>query len=170
MKSSELATKVYDKLPSPFRDTAILKLFGFFNIPLLFFCGPQVVELNERRCVIKIPLGLRSKNHLGSMYFGALACGADCAGGLAAMKQIILSGENIKLVFKDFHAEFLKRPMGDVYFTCEDGAEIAGLIQRVIKSGEREHIPVKIVATEPKQFGTGPVALFTLTLSLKKKG
>ena len=63
----KMATKVYDNLPEKFRDTALLQAFGMFKIPLLFFCSPKVLELNNKRCVIKIPLSFRTKNHLGSI-------------------------------------------------------------------------------------------------------
>ncbi len=36
---------------------------------------------------IRIPLGWRTRNHLGSMYFGALATGADLVGGLLVMEK-----------------------------------------------------------------------------------
>lgn len=161
--------RIYTKLPTPFRDTLILIFFGLFKIRLLFFCTPRVVHLDEHHCAIRIPLNWRTRNHLGSMYFGVLACGADCAAGLMAMKLIMLSGERINLVFKDFHAEFLKRPMNDVVFTCDQGTQIKDLIQRVRSSEERENLAVQVVATEPTQFGSEPVARFTLTLSLKAR-
>lgn len=169
MNKSQVINDVYHKLPMPFRDNVILKLFGLLKIPLLSFCSPQVIELNEHKCVIKIPLKRKTKNHLGSMYFGVLACGADCAAGLGAMKQIILSGHNISLAFKDFKAEFYKRPMEDVYFSCTQGQEISQFVKKVIESDQRELMPVEVIATAPKQFGQEPVARFTLGLSLKKK-
>jgi len=164
-----VAKKVYQMLPTKYRDTILLRSFGLFKVPLLFWLRPSVVELSNENCVIKIPFKRRSKNHLGSMYFGVLACGADCAGGLAAMKTIIDSGETVALAFKDFEAKFLKRPEADVYFSCKQGAEIKAFVQQVVASGERHNMPVIITATCPDKFGEEAVATFTLTLSLKKK-
>ena len=61
--------------------TLMLRAFGLFKIPMILFVGPRVVEMNAERCVLKIPLGYRTRNHLGGMYFGTLATGADCAAG-----------------------------------------------------------------------------------------
>lgn len=172
MKKNSLksvANKVYQNLPEKMRDTIMLQTFGMFKIPLLFFCSPKVLILDQKKCVIKIPLSFRTKNHLGSMYFGVLACGADCAGGLSAMKQIILTGKPINLVFKDFKATFHKRPHEDVYFTCTQGEEINALIQKVLETKERQNMTVFIKATAPIQFKEEPVAEFELTLSLKLK-
>ena len=147
------------------RETLLLRAFGLFKIPMIFFVRPSVVELNDRRVVVKVPLRYRTKNHLGSMYFGVLCTGADCAGGLMAMRLLEPYGKRGSLVFKDFQAVFLKRPTQDVQFLCEDGDLVAELVRKAAASGKREEAPVRVVASiasEPE-----PVARFTLTLSLK---
>ena len=161
--------KIYQMMPAKYRDTILLRSFGFFKVPLLFWLRPSVIELTAEKCVIKIPFKRRSKNHFGSMYFGVLACGADCAGGLAAMKMIIDSGESVSLAFKDFDAQFLKRPEADVYFSCDQGAQIKAFVEKVVASDERQNMSLNIIATCPDKFGDEPVATFSLTLSLKKK-
>lgn len=155
--------------PTYFKETALLRAFGFFKIPMLFFVSPTVVELSDLRCIIRVPLNRRTKNHLNSMYFGALSVGADCAGGLLAMRFIRDQGNKVSLIFKDFHAEFLKRAEGDVFFSCEQGQELKELVQKTMESGERENLPLQVIATVPSQFGSEPIARFTLTLSLKKR-
>jgi acyl-coenzyme A thioesterase PaaI-like protein len=167
-----IATKLVAYVPETLKQTVKLRALGFLKIPVLFFLSPSVVELNDYRCVVKIPLTRRSKNHLGSMYFGALAAGADCAGGLIAWKfadefHTKKKSKRIHLIFKDFKAEFLKRAEGDVYFTCEEGQQIRELVEKVGSSGERHHIPIHITATVPKKTGKEPVAHFVLTLSMK---
>ena len=151
------------------RETTRLRLWTLTKIPLLFFLRPSVVEVSARRTVIRIPLSRRSRNHLGSMYFGALCAGADLAGALTAMRRIDASGRRISLVFKDVKAQFFKRAEGDVLFSCEDGEAVAGLVQRAIESGGREEIPVSVVATVPEKLGPEPAAKFVLTLSLKRR-
>lgn len=127
------------------------------------------MELGSEKVVVKIPLRRRTKNHLKSMYFGALAIGADVSGGLIAMKLIRESGQPISLIFKYLNADFLKRAEGDVYFSCVQGREIAGLVQSALASEERVEMPVEVIATVPDLLGEEPVAKFTLGLSLKKK-
>jgi acyl-coenzyme A thioesterase PaaI-like protein len=144
-----------------------LKLFGLLKIPLIFFCRPKVVEISSQKITVKIPLRRRTKNHLNSMYFGVLAVGADVAGGLIAMKLINEKKLKISLVFKDFKADFLKRPEGDVYFTCEDGDLIASMLEQAVATGERIEKPVNVTATVPS-VSSEPVARFILTLSLKQ--
>lgn len=152
------------------KETAVVRLLGLTQIPVLFFVGPRVVRLDDEGCEVVIPLGYRTKNHLGSMYFGVLAAGADLAGGLNAAFTIWGKHKKVQLIFKDFKAEFLKRADGDVHFTCRDGRRIIDAVADADRTGERYTLPIEIVATVPKKYGDDPVARFTLGLSLKRKG
>jgi len=157
------------KIPATYRETARVWLFGALKVPMLFWLRPVVMELSDQRCVVKLALTRRSKNHLRSMYFGALAAGADCAGGLMAMARIQKSGERIDLSFKDFYADFHKRATGDTHFICEDAQSIEELVNKTIVSGERENLEVKVFAICPDIDKEEKVASFRLTLSLKRR-
>lgn len=152
------------------RDTLFLKAWAAVNVPMIWLTGASIVSSDERRCVVRIPFRRRNRNHLRSVYFGVLCIGADIAGGFLAMRQIREEGGGVSLIFKDLRADFLKRAEGDVIFTCEDGEAIAELVRRARASGERENMPVVVVATVPSRLGDEPVARFELTLSLKRRG
>lgn len=156
-------------IPENILATLGLRYFGFFKIPLLFYVSPSVIHLTHEKVVVKIPLNRKTRNHLRSMYFGAMAIGADCAAGLIAMKLIQESARGVSLIFKSMDAEFLKRAESDVYFTCDQGREISDLVVAAVDSGERVELPVRVTATVPEKFGHEPIARFTLILSLKKK-
>jgi len=148
--------------------TLQLWIFGLKRIPLIFFCRPQVINITGTSLEVKIKLNRRTRNHLNSMYFGVLSVGADITGGFLAMKYIRASKSKISLIFKDFHADFLKRAEGDVHFLCSEGTAICELINKSEATGERENMPVNITATVPS-ISQDPVAKFILTLSIKKK-
>ena len=112
-----LLTAVHNNVSPKVRDNLYLKAFGLFKVPVLGFIGPKVVDATDERCVISIPLNRKTKNHLNSMYFGVLSAGADCAGGLMAMRLIQGKGARVALIFKDFHADFLKRDQGETHKT-----------------------------------------------------
>lgn len=165
----KMAEAVTSRMDPRLKETFFLRSFGWLKVPLIFFCSPSVAEISDERVAVRIPLRRRTMNHLRSLYFGTLCVGADVAGGLIAMRLIQQAGNRVSLVFKDFQAEFLKRAEGDTLFTCADGAAIRACVERAMASGERENIPVHVVATVPSKFGDEPVAKFVLTLSLKRK-
>lgn len=143
----------------------MLKAFAITRVPLLFATGAKVNEINDDRCSIRIPFIKLIKNHLGSVYFGALAIGADACVGLLAAHKIHHSGHSISLVFKSFSAQFLKRAEGPTFFICEEGKKIDELIAETIASGERVH---RVIQAKAVTHGE-TVAEFTLELSLKKR-
>jgi hypothetical protein len=153
-----------------FWETARLRLWAWAKIRLIFYVRPAVVELTDERCEIRIPLSRRTRNHLGSMYFGALCTGADAAGALIGLRASQKTGGRIAVLFKDVQVNFLKRAEADVHFSCEQGRQILELLQKADASGERENLPVHVAATVPTLFGAEPVARFTLTLSAKRRG
>lgn len=150
------------------KTTRLIQLFGITKVPMIWYCRPKVIEHTDEKIEIKIPLKRKTKNHLGSMYFGVLAVGADITGGFLAMEPIQESGRKINLIFKDFKADFLKRPEGDVHFTCNDGLAVKELVDRVSKSSDRHNFKLSIEATVPS-ISFEVVAKFELTLSLKDK-
>tara|TARA_B000000609_G_C24111118_1_gene314037 strand:+ start:43 stop:516 length:474 start_codon:yes stop_codon:yes gene_type:complete len=143
-----------------------LKLFSITKIPLIWFCKPKIIKINDEMIEVEIKLNRRTKNHLNSMYFGALSVGADITGGFLAMYYIKKSKKKISLVFKDFKADFLKRPLGNVHFHCSQGYEISKLINKTIKSKDRQNFLLNVDATVPSK-SNEIVAKFQLTLSLK---
>ena len=148
----------------------MLWLFGLFKIRLIGFVRPKLLEMTDTRMVVKIPLRRRTKNHLGSMYFGALAIGADLAGAFQAFQISDKTKRKTAIVFKDFKADFLKRPESDVYFVSEAGAQIEAMLEKTFQSKERvtENIRIDAVINYPEN--PEVVAEFTLGLSVKDKG
>ena len=147
-----------------------LRMFALLKIPLLSFCRPRVLALDTDHCVVRIPLRRRTRNHLNSMYFGALAVGADLCCGLLALEEARRRGFKVSLIFKSMQCDFLKRAEGDVHFTCTEGKAVSEMLEETLRTGERVTRPMPIQATVPSVSGTEPVAEFTLTLCLKRQG
>jgi acyl-coenzyme A thioesterase PaaI-like protein len=151
------------------KETMKIRVFGFTKIPMIWFVAPRVIDVGVDHTEIVIPLNRRTQNHLGSMYFGALAVGADLAGGLLFMNLAAEAKVKTSFVFKDMSAQFLKRADGDVHFTCKDGHKIKTLVDLVANSTERHEAQMNIKATVPSKYGDEVVANFSLTLSVKRK-
>lgn len=151
-----------------------LILYGWclHHIPMVVWLAPRILERSAQRCVVKIPLNWRSRNHLGSMYFGALCVGADLAGALLAMDFIrphsrgdVASYPPLSLVFKDMRAVFVRRAEQHTLFVCEDGPRIKTCIDQAHASAQRQSVVVMVKAYE--EFSHAEVAKFELTLSMK---
>tara|TARA_Y100000588_G_C14202662_1_gene903160 strand:- start:329 stop:805 length:477 start_codon:yes stop_codon:yes gene_type:complete len=143
--------------------------FGHFQVPLIGTTHPQLMELTNQEVVVKIKLRRKTKNHLNSMYFGALSIGADIAGGLHGFYHIKQANVKASLIFKSFEAEFLSRPESDVYFVCRDGL----IVQDMISKSKANHLRVnQMIHIEAytmfdNEIKKKCVARFKLELSIK---
>jgi acyl-coenzyme A thioesterase PaaI-like protein len=141
-----------------------LFLLGFIKIPLIWFVRPKLISISEEEVEILIKLRRRSKNHLNSMYFGALAIGADLAGGIQAFYFADKHNIKISFAFKGLQADFLKRAETDVTFRCTEGNKIKETVEKSIQQKERINQEIQVIAYDTKQ---EIVATFELILSLK---
>lgn len=149
--------------------TALINGLSLLKIPLLAFVSPKVIALTDNQSIVRVRLGWRSGNHLGVMYFGALAMGAELSVALRAVQEIQKSGQRIDFLFKDFKAEFLKRADGHVHFVCDEGQAVAQLIRQAIENPDRHEHTFKGQAFVPSK-GNDPVMTYQLTLSVKNRG
>lgn len=156
-----------DSLKIRLRNTAFLRLFTFWNIPLIWWIRPTVLEMGTSRTVIEIKLQRRTRNHLKSMYFGAIAIGSELVVATKAVQAIHESKRKVDFVFKDFKIDFLKRAEGDVHFICDSGAAVTQLVQKAIASGERETQTFQGYAIVPSKDPQEKIVTFDVTLSLK---
>ncbi|MBX2987499.1 MAG: DUF4442 domain-containing protein [Bdellovibrionaceae bacterium] len=148
--------------------TAIVNGISLLKLPLLAFTAPSVVALTDRQSIVRVRLGWRTRNHLGVMYFGALAMGAELSIALKAVESIQASGQRIDFLFKDFQARFLKRADGHVHFVCDEADGVAALIEKACGTQERLEAKFKGFAIVPDK-GADPVMTYELTLSVKNR-
>ena len=146
------------------RDTLRVRLFGRLKIPMIAYVRPRVVACDDQRVVVRLPLTRRAKNHHGSMYFGALAVGADLAAGYLAMRRIQQTGRRVSFVFQAVEAEFLRRPDAAVDFVCDAGDVVRALVDRTLVDGERHSAAIPVTCHTDQV-----VARFVMTLSVKAR-
>ncbi|MBU2018867.1 MAG: DUF4442 domain-containing protein, partial [Bacteroidetes bacterium] len=124
---------------------------GQFYIPMLAFARPKIVQINEQEARIKIRLGYRTKNHLKSMYFGALAVGADTAAGILIFYFAEQRNMKFSFAFKKAEMEFLKRAESDVIFVCSEGDKIKSLVEKSQNTADRLNEIVLVTAFDKNE-------------------
>lgn len=144
----------------------MLFLLGIFKIPIVGFIKPKLVLVDEEKVQVLINLRRRTKNHLNSMYFGALAVGADIAGGIHAFYFAELSNEKVSFAFKSMKADFIKRAESKVLFETTDGLLVKSAIEQSKTSGERMN---QLITIEATNISGELVATFEMIVSVKVK-
>ena len=148
--------------------TMFIRYFGWSKVPMIFYCRPSVIDISSNSVTVKIPLLRRNRNHVGSMYLGALSVGADITSAMLSLAIIKKSKKKIIPIFKDFHADYLKRAEGDVHFVCDQGLKIKTMIEKTISQNNRVNEKIDVLAYVPSKLGEEVVAKFSLTLSIKE--
>lgn len=144
----------------------LLWMMGVFKIPMLGFCRPKLIAIDDEQSVVRIKLRKRTKNHLGSMYFGALSVGADVTAGILMYHFSVKNSTKISFAFKSMHADFLQRAESDVYFYCEAGKTVCDVLAKAENSKERQNQEVLVLA---KNKNDELVAELRMNMSVKVK-
>lgn len=143
-----------------------LFLLSKFKIPMLGFTGIKLLEINDTTAITHIKLKRRTKNHLNSMYFAALAAGADVAAGIHAFYFANVHQKKVSFAFKGMSCEFIKRAESDCTFVSKDGKKVEDAILKSIETGDRvnETTHVDVFDAEKEL-----VATFKMIVSVKCK-
>jgi len=142
------------------------KLFflGLIKIPVIGFVRPKLMYVDDDSMEVKIRLSRRTKNHLNSMYFGALTVGADVAVGIHAFYFTEQLGSKVSLAFKGIKGEFHKRAESHVTFKSLQGKLIRKALADSKKKEERINVPIEVTAVDENN---EVVATFEMLLSLR---
>lgn len=141
-----------------------LFLMGLLKIPVIGFVGPKLLELTDSTSEIKLKLRRRTKNHLGSMYFGAMMVGAELAAGVFVLNWMSRNKDKFTFVFSHAEGDFNRRAESDVIFRCGNGSEVLELFEKSRLTGERQSIKLDVAGID--SIGQ-QVAHFKFTLSVR---
>lgn len=142
----------------------LLFLLGFMKIPMIRYTRPKLLAIDDTTVRVKIKLRRRTKNHLSSMYFGALSVGADIAGGIQVFYFSKKMNRKVSFAFKGMNAQFLKRAESDIVFESNEGQKIQKAMEKSLKEGSRINDSIMV---EAKNDSGEIVATFEMIVSVR---
>jgi Domain of unknown function (DUF4442) len=130
--SQTQAQKTITQLTNPFK----FWLFKWTMLPSAGFMGLSMKSLDATQCQIGLKYGWRSKNPFKSIYFAAQCAAGELATG--AVATVVSNGFDQKILMLVTHveAEFTKKAVGNITFTCNEGNAMIGTIQDGILNNE----------------------------------
>ncbi len=144
--------------------------FGKFklkSLPLAFVAGLKVAEITDEKAVVTIKHNYRTKNPFRSMYFGAQAMAAELATGILVLEQVDKARPvRVSMLVGKMTAEFTKKAVGIISFTCEDAPKLAKIFEKVIASPEGQILSLEAIGRNEKG---EMVSKFTFEWSLRRK-
>ncbi|MBC8084685.1 MAG: DUF4442 domain-containing protein [Hymenobacter sp.] len=135
------------------------------SLPMAYLAGLRLREITPERAVVTVPFKYLTKNPFRSIYFACLSMAAEMASGLLALMYSQGAGR-VSMLVVGLEADFTKKAVGLITFTCPDGRRIAQAItdSRATNEGRT------VVATSTGLDAAGDtVATFRITWSFRAK-
>jgi hypothetical protein len=115
--------------------SAKMRLFMLRKLPMAWLAGLRLRSLTPEVATVTIRYKYLTQNPFRSIYFACLAMAAELASGIQAMMQV-QGGRAASMLVVGLTAEFSKKAVGLITFTCPDGAAIAQAMAESRATGE----------------------------------
>ena len=143
-----------------------LHLFLFLKIPISWIAGVRLKEMNDEICVTKVKFGWLNQNPFNSMFWAVQGMAAEFSTGFLCAEKIRKSGKKISMLVVHNQAEFTKKAVGRVTFSCFQGKELDEILKKAIETGEGQTLTL---FSEGKDQKGDLVSKFAFTWSFKVK-
>ncbi|AMR28499.1 thioesterase [Hymenobacter psoromatis] len=144
---------------------AKLRLFMLRKLPMAWLAGLRLVALSPEAATVTVRYKYLTQNPFRSIYFACLAMAAELASGIQAMMQV-QGGKAVSMLVVGLTAEFSKKAVGTIAFTCPDGAAIAQAVAESRATGEGR---VVVCTSTGRDEAGDVVAVFRVTWSFRAK-
>ena len=123
------------------------RMYLLNKLPAAFFSGVRVREVDEEKCITSIPFKWLTQNPFRSTYFASLAMAAEMSTGTLALSNVYKRTPSVSMLLTKMEAIYFKKATGTILFVCEQGKEMAIIINDAIKTGEGRSIIAKSAGT-----------------------
>lgn len=142
------------------------RLFMLSKLPMGLLSGLKVLELNETLASVSVHFNWLNQNPFRSIYFAVLSMAAELSTGILAFGQVNNRKPAVSMLVVKLEADFYKKAVGKIVFTCMDGDKIADAIEQTLLTGEGVVLQcVSVGINEQNE----EVAKFIFTWSFKSK-
>jgi hypothetical protein len=136
------------------------------KLPMGLLSGLKVLELNETLASVSVHFNWLNQNPFRSIYFAVLSMAAELSTGILAFGQVNNRKPAVSMLVVKLEADFYKKAVGKIVFTCMDGDKIADAIEQTLLTGEGVVLQcVSVGINEQNE----EVAKFIFTWSFKSK-
>jgi hypothetical protein len=142
------------------------RLFMLSKLPMGFVSGLKIINLSHQEAIVGVRFKWINQNPFKSIYFAVLSMAAELSTGVLAYGQIYKRNPGISMLVVKVEAEFYKKAVGEILFTCIDGDKIAASIEACIQTNQGTSLECISIGRNSKG---EDVAKFIFTWSFKSK-
>ena len=142
------------------------KLFTLTKLPMAFFSGLKVTTLEPNTAAVSVRFKWINQNPFKSIYFAVLSMAAELSTGVLAFAQIYKRNPSVSMLVVKLEAEFYKKAVGKIVFTCNDGNKVIAAIEETIVTKQGITVACTSIGKDEEE---NEVAKFIFTWSFKSK-
>lgn len=142
------------------------RLFLLRDLPMGFIAGLRIKEITPEKCTVTIPYKYLNKNPFNSMYFACLTMAAEMSTGALGVAAVFGQKPSVSMLVGGIEGEFMKKAIGLISFTCNDGNLQFEAVERAKTSGQGESVTCLTIGTDEQG---DEVARFKFTWSYKAR-
>lgn len=142
-----------------------LRLFMLRQLPMAWLAGLRLTHFTPEMATVTIRHRFLTQNPFRSLYFACLAMAAELASGIQALMHA-RTGTPVSMLVTHLEADFTKKAVGLIAFTCPDGPRLGQAIAESRATGEGR----SLVCTSTGRDEAGDVvAVFRITWSFRAR-
>jgi hypothetical protein len=126
-------------------NTSAFNTFLFYKLPAAWWCGVRLSYLDNARAETRVTYRWINQNPFKSMFWAVQGMAAELSTGALVIKKIRDSKRDVAMLLIATRAEFTKKAVGKITFTCNDGALVDTALLKAIGSGEGQTFRMKSV-------------------------
>lgn len=137
-----------------------------FKIPIAKIAGLKLHAFDGNTSQISVKLRWLNQNPFKSMFWAVQGMAAEFSTGILCIDKIQKSNHKFSMLVVGLQANFTKKAVGKIIFTCEQGAELDEILKKAIETKEGQVLKMRSVGIDEKG---DQVAEFFFTWSFKVK-
>lgn len=140
----------YNKFKKIIQHPVKYKLFMLLQLPMAFISGLQLVSIDESSASVAVRFKWLNQNPFRSIYFAVLSMAAELSTGIMAFGNIYERNPSVSMLVTKMEAEFFKKAVGKIIFTCNNGNQIANAIEESIQTNAATEVKCESIGMNEK--------------------
>lgn len=124
--------------------------FTWIKLPIAKIAGIKLYYNDESKSQTQVKLGWLNQNPFKSMFWAVQGMAAELSTGVLCISKIQKSGQRISMLVVGLEANFTKKAVGKIIFTCDQGAELDEVLKKAIETGEGQTLQMKSIGIDEK--------------------
>lgn len=140
--------------------------FILAKVPIAWVAGVKLRHLMDTSCQMEVKHGWLNQNPFKSMLWAVEGMAAEFSTGALCISKIRQSKRRIALLVVNLEANFSKKAVGKIVFSCDQGLDVDATIKNAVNTREPQTLRMRSVGIDSQG---DQVAEFFFTWSFKTK-